>query len=449
MGLEKTPVSLKIPSVGGGTRSSGSTQQANIVIDPDKPEVPPYIEDKDGNRVFEWDSSRTKWKSVGNGSDIFYTPQGGLPISKDQVLQENESMFKDNTTVIINKLDDDQKSKWTEREYYKPYNEFYARQNNLDPEIKVGQQTEAKITTALTANDVSTILGKEDLIYPTKLSNNGQDYISFGMFEYQSKSFTQTSSAQSGSNSFNFKIGQRKTEISIGPKVYLPIQPTISDQNDIVWGEDRMTPIQAYFADKATTGNLGQIFNDFTAIDELVGNNSPYGKILRRWVGGQAVGINPIARTDGLVLNPNLELLFSGPSLRPFNFTFRLSPRDKDEAQTVKTIIKFFKLGSTVRTTNDGLFLKAPYVFNIQYHYQPIDEKGDPKKPEEHPGLNAIKTCALRSVNVNYTPDGSYMTFEDGTMTSYELSLQFMELEPVYDSDYKDKFKYENYQIGY
>ena len=29
------------------------------------------------------------------------------------------------------------------------------------------------------------------------------------------------------------------------------------------------------------------------------------------------------------------------------------------------------------------------------------------------------------------------MTFEDGTMTSYEISLQFCELEPVYDTDQK------------
>ena len=55
-------------------------------------------------------------------------------------------------------------------------------------------------------------------------------------------------------------------------------------------------------------------------------------------------------------------------------------------------------------------------------------------------GFNKIKTCALINCSVNYTPDGSYMTFNDSlrTMTSYEISLQFSELEPVYESDYKD-----------
>ena len=38
-----------------------------------------------------------------------------------------------------------------------------------------------------------------------------------------------------------------------------------------------------------------------------------------------------LARTQGQVLNPNLELLFNGPTLRPFNFTFKMSARGGDE----------------------------------------------------------------------------------------------------------------------
>ena len=55
-----------------------------------------------------------------------------------------------------------------------------------------------------------------------------------------------------------------------------------------------------------------------------------------------------------------------------------------------------------------------------------------------HPGLNTIKgPCALTAMNVDYTSEGTYMTFEDGTMISYVVSLSFMELEPVYNSDYE------------
>jgi hypothetical protein len=43
-----------------------------------------------------------------------------------------------------------------------------------------------------------------------------------------------------------------------------------------------------------------------------------------------------LSRASGAILNPNLELLFNGPQLRPFNFTFRLSPREEKEATASK-----------------------------------------------------------------------------------------------------------------
>ena len=42
-------------------------------------------------------------------------------------------------------------------------------------------------------------------------------------------------------------------------------------------------------------------------------------------------------------MNPNMELLFNGPQLRTFGFTFKLSPRTKDEATKIKDIIYCFK----------------------------------------------------------------------------------------------------------
>ena len=44
--------------------------------------------------------------------------------------------------------------------------------------------------------------------------------------------------------------------------------------------------------------------------------------------------------------------------------------------------------------------------------------------------------CSLQSFDVQYTPDGSYSTYDDGSMTSYQVSLQFGELNPIYANDY-------------
>ena len=59
-------------------------------------------------------------------------------------------------------------------------------------------------------------------------------------------------------------------------------------------------------------------------------------------VDGQAL----LARTTGMVMNPNMELLFKGPTLRPFSFKFKLSPRGQTEADNIIQIIRFFKQGS-------------------------------------------------------------------------------------------------------
>ena len=151
---------------------------------------------------------------------------------------------------------------------------------------------------------------------------------------------------------------------------------------------------------------------------------------LKLYLTQEAVGVQGLlSRTTGAILNPNLELLFNGPSLRSFNFTFRLSPRNEEEANNVKRIIRFFKQGMSVKTSNTTVFLKAPNVFDIKY----ISSDGN-----NHKSLNRIKRCALLGCDVDYTPDGSYMTFNDTnkTMTSYQLSLRFSELDPIYEDDY-------------
>ena len=75
-----------------------------------------------------------------------------------------------------------------------------------------------------------------------------------------------------------------------------------------------------------------------------------------------------------------------------------------------------------------NLFLKTPNVFKLKYIF---------KNGRQHPYLNKIKVCALQSFDVQYTPDGSYMTYDDGSMTSYDVKLSFGELNPIYQEDYR------------
>ena len=51
----------------------------------------------------------------------------------------------------------------------------------------------------------------------------------------------------------------------------------------------------------------------------------------------------------------------------------------------------------------------------------------------------------MTSFTVDYTPDGNYATFEDGVMTSYNITCGFNELEPIFENDYNPGFD----SIGY
>jgi hypothetical protein len=129
-----------------------------------------------------------------------------------------------------------------------------------------------------------------------------------------------------------------------------------------------------------------------------------------------------------------MELLFNGPTLRSFNFSFKMTPRSPSEAQECKNIIRSFKSNMAPKTKNtgslggSGVFLKTPNVFELRYM----------KGGREHPFLHKFKQCFLTNVSVNYTGEGVYATYDDASPISMQLDLTFKELEPIYDVDYDD-----------
>ena len=97
--------------------------------------------------------------------------------------------------------------------------------------------------------------------------------------------------------------------------------------------------------------SAGQSFNEAKAVLATQAG-SDVRSAINVYLAQQAVGAqNLLSRTTGAIANPNLELLFTGPQLREFGFTFRLSPRDADEATQVRKILRFFKQGMSVKTT--------------------------------------------------------------------------------------------------
>ena len=281
------------------------------------------------------------------------------------------------------------------------------------------------------ANGRSTSRGSGKFMgrYPLNKDRKQFDYLQVTAKKYEPSRF--------GSAGGITQEAEDRNMSSVG-SVYLPMQPGLAESSSVGWGEESINALEAAAANIAGSTisgageGLGEAFKGFMggskdALNKVFGPGGVESGDVAAYFAGQAVGKNVFTRTTGKILNPNLELLFSGPSLRSFAYTYKFTPREEREAKEVRSIIKFFKKQMAPKRSRNGkLFLESPNVFKLKYFF---------KNGREHPFLNKIKICALRSFDVQYTPDGSYMTYEDGSMTSYQMSLQFGELNPIYNDE--------------
>lgn len=266
------------------------------------------------------------------------------------------------------------------------------------------------------------------LIYPIDMNISEQDYIKFYCCRFKPQMI----------EGFSFKDFDKQCT-DFGP-IYLPIGGENQDTNSVSWGENRMNPIQiaAFAVAKKALGDnaLKDITNYLQQGRGILDEALPDIKsATSTYFAEQAAGVTgTLSRTQGAIFNPNLVLLFNNPEMRSFTLNFGFSARDKNEAETIRRIIRWFKQHMAVRRGNQNLFLLAPDIFTISYH---MAGSGD----IPHKSIGRKKLCALTSCSVNYTPDNSYMTFNDDakTMTFYQMTLTFNEIEPVYYDDYTDE----------
>lgn len=261
--------------------------------------------------------------------------------------------------------------------------------------------------------------------YPRDIAED-QDIIKFNMLEYSPRKID------------GIGFGDRRDikEETILGSVILPVSSRINDTNSCNWGESKMNVAQIALAGLAVnTINEGaegfggaltdisrDIQNDAKAVKGAVGFAFAEAAV---GTGGQL-----LTRQTGAIINPNIELLFNSPQLREFSFDFTLAPREQKEAEEVIKIIRFFKQGMAPIRDTSRLFLKSPHTFQVEF----LKRVGG--SSQSNPFIGKKKECALTNVSVDYTPNGTYSTYDDGVMTAYKMTLTFKELEAVYNDDY-------------
>jgi len=152
---------------------------------------------------------------------------------------------------------------------------------------------------------------------------------------------------------------------------------------------------------------------------------------------GKALGAS-----RGTAINPQATLSFEGVNLRQFSFDWTLYPESKEEALSIKKIIRSIKrnilpeIQSVTGTDVDGgsglganslsrAFLKYPAVVSI--NLLGIDESH----------FLRFKPCMVDNINIDYGASGEIIIAEGGVPQGIKVSMTFKELEIQTAHDYE------------
>ena len=233
--------------------------------------------------------------------------------------------------------------------------------------------------------------------------------------------------------------------------VILPM-PKVVDTNGAEWGESELNILGLAAASLAGNFIGGGDKNDpdFKAAKKIArelkknpDRTSGFGDVKNAIVAATAAEASVratgqtitqdelLARAQGRVLNPNAELLFQGPVLRDFNFDFLMIARSRQEGREIRNIIRWFKLGMAPQF-NNSTFLNTPDIFTLEY------KRGQGAMYQ----LNTVNRfspggLALRTIAVDYAPNGYWSAYQDSQPVALKMSLNFAELRPIYKSDHE------------
>jgi hypothetical protein len=171
------------------------------------------------------------------------------------------------------------------------------------------------------------------------------------------------------------------------------------------------------------------------------------GRLFAEQVLGSVTGAPQTARlglfgATGKVLNPMLEMLYSAPDFRSFQFDFLFYPRSEAEGEEVQKLIERLRyhqapdLSLNDSGQNDGLLI-PPSEFEISFYYG----------GSENPNIPQIGQCVLERIQVNYAPSG-FSAYEvpgenkptlgrTGMPVAIQMTLNFKEITYLTKADFR------------
>ena len=157
-----------------------------------------------------------------------------------------------------------------------------------------------------------------------------------------------------------------------------------------------------------------------------------YGNLLSAGISAsQSNAAKLLLRSQGLAINPNQQLMFDGIDFRTYQMAFTFTPYTRQEAETVKEIIKKFKYHAApqITTAGAGMFFIPPSTFDVSFLFNGKTNRN----------INKVAESVLESVDVNYAPNG-WAAHDDGAPVQTTLTLSFREMQLIDKTKIQDGY---------
>jgi hypothetical protein len=281
------------------------------------------------------------------------------------------------------------------------------------------------------------------LRYPENLQvNEDTDYVSITFYKYvppfSKQGFPDASSPQAN-NLQGYNQSANSALKQEGPSIILYMPEDVGVKYGANWGDKNISN-----AGRSMLGAAGDIFafdvggftqNATKMLTEPIGNALTKGTATVTAIQDmlKKTNVDPSLSFDdllggitGQILNPNTEVLYSGPTMRGFDLSFKMAPRNDSEAKIIKNIITAFKYAILPKFNEDASkvrsFVGVPSIADVTF------KKGG----EVHPYVTQFKPSAITGFDVSYTPDGAWSTYKDGSPVATTIGISFKELKMLY-----------------
>ena len=325
--------------------------------------------------------------------------------------------------------------------------EYPRSEEDLGEDINPVLETTTTIKTKASETGVEAPAGAGGSVrFPSDIRiGKGEDFVMFDFYDYKppfqerasiNDDFINQTLDQYNATGFNSKYFKNKAYSQI--IMYMP--QDVQDQFQANWEGKKFGSLSAgIIASAGRTGMVSKLQEANQTLRGAIGRGTVEAgaaivtKLSEKITGDQISASDLFGGISGVARNPNVELLFQSMKLRTFDLTFKMAPFNELDVQNMETIIRIFKramlpeykLGETEVFGTEGDdngaieagFIKVPKVVNINYM----------RGGERNRFLPRYKMCALTDVNVNYTPDNVYATFDMSSPVAVEIKLSFME----------------------